>query len=324
MSAGTAPTVATVNGDVPVEALGVALPHEHPIHRISIHSGKADNTCLDIDLVARELAIYREVGGGTVFDVTPINVGRDTGALREVSRRSGVHIVSAVGLYQLEVWSDEMLAWSKSELADFLVREAAGEASGVVAGFFGEIASHNEMDHSDWRRYTLWDKETEIFQAVADAQRRTGLFISTHASFGRHGVAQLRTIIGAGGDPTRIVVGHCDAHVHDDPELDFDYYHRLLAGGAMLEFDLFGWGDVFYPDEHRISRIAGLVREGHADRLLLSTDTCRLSQLHENGGRGFDYLFTFVLPELKKAGVSEEEIRTMTVTNPARVVARVG
>ena len=294
---GTSVAVRTVLGDIDPAELGITLMHEHPIHRLSIHSGKDDNTCVDVDLVAQELVRFREAGGGTVCDVTPVNVGRDPAALMEASRRSGVHIVSAVGLYQLEVWSDEMLAMSRGELADYIVREAEGGATGVLAGFFGEIASHNEIDQADWRAYRLWDKEEEVFRAVTDAQHRTGLFISAHAAFGRNGVA------------------------HDDPALDFDYYDQILGFGAMLEFDLFGWQDVFFDDNLRIARLAELVKRGHADSVLLATDTCRLSQLHANGGRGFDFLLTWIIPALREAGVAEPDIRKMTLTNPTQVLS---
>jgi len=314
--------IRTVLGEVDPARLGVTLMHEHPIHRLSIHSGRDDNTVVDVDLVAQELTIFREAGGGCVCDVTPVNVGRDPAALQEVSRRSGVHIVSAVGLYQLEVWSDRMLAMSRDELADYLVRDTNGQTTGVRAGFIGEIASHNELDHADWRKYRLWDKEVEIFQAVADAQQRTGLFVSTHAALGRHGVAQLRVMADAGGDTSRVIVGHCDAQAHDDPARDFDYYDEILSFGAMLEFDLFGWQTVFFHDDSvRIARIAELVRRGHADRLLIATDTCRLSQMHAHGGRGFDYVFTYIIPAMREAGVSDAEISKMTVTNPARVLS---
>ncbi len=314
----------TVLGDVDPARLGVTLMHEHVIHRISIHSGNPDHACIDVDLAARELARFREAGGGTICDVTPLDVGRDPVALREVSRQSGVHVVSALGLYLLEVWPDWMRAMSRAQLADHLVLEAEGGASGVPAGLLGEIVSHNEMELSDWRRYELREDEVRAFQAVADAQRRTGLFVSTHAAWGRNGVAQLRVIADAGGDPSRVIVGHCDAMAHDDPALDFDYYDRLLEFGATIEFDLFSWADRSIPEALRIERLAGLVRRGHADRIVLGTDTTRFSQLHANGGRGFDYLQTFVVPALREAGVCEADIRMMTVTNPARVLGLPG
>jgi len=312
----------TVLGEVSLAELGVVLPHEHVIHRISIFSGKIDNTMVDVELLAEELRIFKSAGGGTICDVTPVNVGRDAAALREVSRKSGVHIVSAVGLYQLDVWTPEMLAMSRSELADYLIRECHGEFNGVPSGLIGEIASHNEPEHADWRRYRLTEKEAEIFKAVADAQRATGLWISTHASAGRHGVAQLRCLADAGADTSRVVIGHCDAQYHQDIALDLEYFHELLKFGAMLEFDLFGWAEMG-PDSVRAERLAALVRESHAERLLISTDTCRLSQLHRNGGRGFDYVFTDVLPGLRLAGIGEAELSAMTIQDPATVLSRV-
>ena len=53
----------TVNGKVPLTSLGFTLPHEHVIHRASIHSGKPDNTCVDRNLMVEELKIFRKAGG---------------------------------------------------------------------------------------------------------------------------------------------------------------------------------------------------------------------------------------------------------------------
>jgi phosphotriesterase-related protein len=312
--------VPTVTGNVAARDLGVTLMHEHVIHRISNYSHRSDNTCVDVDLAAQELRIFRDRGGGTVCDVTPIGVGRDPSALREVSERSGVHIVTAVGLYDPCTYPDEVRGASREQIADFLVREAQRDDVGIPAGFLGEVYSHNE-EHSDWRRYRLTEEETRVFRAFADAHRRTGLFISTHASIGRHGVAQLRVLVEAGADPQRVIIGHCDAQAHDDIEIDLEYCRLLLAEGACLEFDMFGWEELL-PDALRFERVAALVREGYTDRLFLSMDTCRLSQLHRFNGRGFDYLFTHVLPGLRAAGVSEQAIQQMTVVNPARILCR--
>lgn len=311
--------VPTVTGRVPATELGVTLMHEHVIHRISNYSHKSDNTCIDVDLAAEELILFREKGGGTVCDVTPMGVGRDPLALREVSEKSGVHIVSAVGLYDPCTYPDGVRGAAREQIADFLVREAEGGESRVPAGFLGEVYSHNE-DHSDWKRYQLTEEEVRVFRAFADAQRRTGLFISTHASIGRHGVAQLRALVDAGADAQRVIIGHCDAQGHDDINIDLEYFHLLLAEGACLEFDMFGWEELL-PDARRSERVAALVKEGHTHRIFLSMDTCRLSQLHRFNGRGFDYLFTSVLPGLRAAGVQESEIDQMTVANPARMLS---
>ena len=41
--------VRTVTGTLDAGDLGVVLPHEHLIYRISVHSGRADNTCVDVE-----------------------------------------------------------------------------------------------------------------------------------------------------------------------------------------------------------------------------------------------------------------------------------
>jgi len=313
-------TVETVCGTVEASSLGVVLPHEHVIHRIDYHSGRPDNCCVDIELVAKEVARFGNAGGGTIVDVTPIGVGRDPVALRQVAEKSGVSILSGVGLYQLECWPKELRQMSEDDLAFFLASEVDGASTGITAALLGEIASHNE-NHADWRRYALWNDECHIFRAVAKAQRVTGLTISTHAALGRHGVAQLRTIIQGGGDAERVIIGHCDAQAHDDIDVDLNYYHTLLSEGVTLEFDMFGWEELI-SDAQRFERVAQLAREGLSGRILLSMDTCRLSQLHQFGGRGFDYLFRVVFPGLRQAGVTDQQLYQMTVLNPASLLAR--
>ena len=54
--------------------------------------------------------------------------------------------------------------------------------------------------------------------------------------------------------------------------------------------------------------------------VLLSQDVCSDSQLKAFGGNGYTYLTDTFLPRLRAAGVSEDEITTMTVANPRRLL----
>ena len=313
--------ITTVTGDMRAEGPGVVLPHEHLIHRVSVHSGNPDNTCTDIDMVVSELAAFTEQGGRIICDVTPHYFGRDPVALREVSERSGVAVVTGVGLYPPDTFTQELRGLSRTQMSDFLLRQVEGNGTGICCGMIGEIGSHEEPDHADWRRYRLWESEVVVYRAVADVQRGTGLAVTNHAVCGRGGMAQIRTMVDAGADPERIIISHCDAQWHDDIKLDLDYYLAVINEGAAAEFDLFGWTELM-PDECRYDRVAALVSEGHAERVLLSTDTCRLSQLHGYGGRGFDHLFKVVIPALRDRGVGDDAIHQMTVANPTRLLAR--
>jgi phosphotriesterase-related protein len=59
---------------------------------------------------------------------------------------------------------------------------------------------------------------------------------------------------------------------------------------------------------------------GYAGQLLLSTDTCRRSQLAANGGRGFGYVWTSFLPRLRARGVTDSQISKMLVATPRRLL----
>jgi phosphotriesterase-related protein len=77
-------------------------------------------------------------------------------------------------------------------------------------------------------------------------------------------------------------------------------------------------------ERHGEGRIVDNLREllarGHVERILLSQDVCHDSQLRRYGGNGYTYLADAFLPRLRAAGVSDDEIRTMTVDNPRRLL----
>ena len=79
----------------------------------------------------------------------------------------------------------------------------------------------------------------------------------------------------------------------------------------------------YQPEAVRADNVAALVKEGFGDRVLLSEDICMLGHLKFNGGKGYGYLLEVFVPMLCDRGVSEEEIHTILVENPARAFARV-
>lgn len=313
-------TVVTVTGEVPADELGVTLAHEHLWCDISIHSGRKDNVVQDVELLSEELEYFRRVGGRTVIEVTPEDIGRNAVKLRDISSASGVLIVSGIAFYDEILYPSWIRQASADQIADYFVRQIEEGTQGVRSGLIGELASHNEPQ-PNFAGYRLRPLETLVFQAAAKAQKRTGVAISTHASLGRAGHAQLNVLEAAGADLSKVVIGHCDAHWHEDPTKDMDYYLPVLKRGAYCQFDLIGWEDLV-PDAIRAKRLAALVSLGYEKQLLLSTDTCRLSQMHKNGGRGFDYLWNSFLPRLNALGVTDSQVRSMMVEAPRNMLAR--
>jgi phosphotriesterase-related protein len=312
--------IITVTGEIPADQLGVTSAHEHLVCDISVSSGKKDNILSDVSLSARELGYFREAGGQSILELTPADLARDPVKLKAISEDSGVQLVSGIALYDQKTCPDWVRQATVDQIADYFVRGIEEGTDGIRAGLIGELASHNESQPNA-SGYKLQEFETLVFRAAARAQRRTGVAISTHACLGRGGHAQLEVLEQAGADLEKVVIGHCDTHWHEDPEEDMEYYLPILERGAYCGFDLIGWKE-WMPDEIRAERIAALIELGYERQLLLGTDTCRLSQLHENGGRGFDFLWTSFLPRLRELGVAHSQIETMLVEAPRTLLAR--
>jgi predicted metal-dependent phosphotriesterase family hydrolase len=314
------PRITTVLGDIAPGELGPALAHEHLYCDISPHSKRPDNRVQDTGLIASELDFFRQAGGRSVVELTVDGIGRDAPKLREISERSGTTIISGIAFYQEECYPEWVRRSNPQQIADYLIRHLEVGDQGVRAGLIGELTSHNEPEPNA-ANYQLRDVERNVFVGAARAQIATGVAISTHASLGRAGHAQLNLLEKEGVDLRRVAIGHCDTHWHHDPDRDLEYYLPILERGAFCEFDLIGWSELM-PDEVRAERIAALVRLGYSRKILLSTDTCRLSQMHRNGGRGFDYLWTSFLPRLRQLGVTDAEINSMIVDAPRELLTR--
>jgi phosphotriesterase-related protein len=308
------PGVETVLGRVDPDELGWILPHEHTAIALWHIANRWDYWELRRDeaVIVEELATFVGAGGSAIVDLTLPGVGRDPEWLVRVSRATGLHVVMGSGWYRDAYYPVEALIDRRSvdDLADEIVREATvgvGE-SGVLAGIIGEIGTDKP-----W----LSAREERVHRAAARAARRTGLSITTHAVQSTVGLDQLSVFEEEGADLSRVVIGHADSN----PSLA--YHLAIVERGATVEFDFLGM--TFTPLERHgegriVESICELLGHGKVGQVLMSQDVCHDSQLTRYGGNGYTYLAETFLPRLRAAGVSEDEIRAMTVDNPRRLL----
>jgi len=125
-------------------------------------------------------------------------------------------------------------------------------------------------------------------------------------------------------DLTRVVIGHCG-----DTQ-DVAHLESILARGSFIGMDRFGI-DMILPTKQRVDTLAELCRRGYAAQMVLSHDAC----CHIDWFPGVDvaalaphwnfhHIPDDVVPALLDAGVSEQDVRTMTVDNPRRIFERQG
>ena len=333
----------TVEGRVAPELLGCTLIHEHvhadftPILRahgyesvderpLDVASAAEarwnpgafpDNYRLtDVELVIEELAPFLAAGGRTVVDTTPVGVARDPEALRAIASASGVRVVMGCGYYLEPAHPPDVAARSAEDLASGLVAEIRDGVAetGIRPGIIGEIGTSGSVTAA----------EEKVLRGAAWAHRETGLALTVHLHpWAKEGLAVLELLNAEGVDPAKTVLNHLTTAVDDDAYLD-----ALLARGVHLAFDLFGFdhsllGSGRWPpsDFDVVRAVAGLVRDGYAEQVLVSQDVGVRTRLRRWGGWGYAHLLEHVLPLLREAGVGDADLDRVLVANPARILA---
>ena len=316
--------IQTVLGPIEPNDLGVCLTHEHiwcdqytaprrELFGVS-RSGSEDYMRLDDeDRLVAELIAFREAGGQAIVEVTCDGWGRDLDVLARLSKASEVHIIATAGFY-IEPCMPEFVAdWSVAQLADHLTTE-------ILEGI-GRDQRKPGILKSSIHRARVEGLERKGLEAVAIAHQRTGVAITTHTTGARRqeipgglaAVEQLDLLLAEGIDPNRFIAGHVDERP------DIDVLDTLASQGAYVQFDVID-KESYLLDETRAELVAALISRGHVERLLLSHDRNRDYEMRYCGHTGYNHIFEDFLPRLRRLGVSDDEIATMMVSNPARIL----
>lgn len=342
--------VQTVLGLIEADDLGVVLPHEHIFwdlrsyliepsksddrkmvyQRISLHNlswvrshieSSLDNLRLTDEKTAiGEVKRFKKAGGNTIVDVTPDNIGRNPLGLVSVAQATGLNIIMGTAYYIERSYHPEMNMDSrtKEDIAEEFMRDillGVGN-SGVRAGIIGEIGCS----------WPLTENERKVLRAAVMAQQHTGVALTVHP--GRHKDAPLdiaNKLIEIGADPARTVIDHIDDRI---PIQDRRTRSKIAEMGYYLEFDLFGFNGL-YPqltpedkpsDSIRISEIMELISDGYLNQILISQDISLKVALSCFGGIGYSHILDTTLPLMRQKGMTEEQIQTIMIENPKRLL----
>ncbi|MFF5498174.1 phosphotriesterase [Streptomyces aquilus] len=316
--------VETAKGGIPLDRLGVTLMHEHVFvlsTEIQENNPQLWNEQDQIDSAVAKLNAAAERGVDTIVDLTVLGQGRYLPRIKKVAERVALNIVVATGVY---TYNDEPMYFAfrgpgrvfegPDPMVELFVRditEGIGD-TGVKAAVL-KCATETEQ---------LPEGVERVLRATAQAHRETGAPIQTHSNaLVRNGLLQQKVFREEGVDLGRVVIGHSG-----DSD-DLGYLRELLDAGSFLGMDRFGM-EFIAPLEQRVETVAQLVRLGYASQLVLSHDCpCFLDYLttdqRELVAPSWEYthIHDDVLPALRKAEVSDEDLRTMLVDNPRRFFA---
>ncbi|SFB49170.1 phosphotriesterase-related protein [Nocardioides alpinus] len=318
--------VQTFRGQVSAGDLGTTLIHEHvfvghPELDLNLphpewHEDRAIETAVE------GLERLWDLGVRTVVDLTVLGLGRDVARVRRVAERVRMHLVASTGYYTADVLpayfqthGPGLLVGGPDPLLELFVRdiEEGIAGTGIRAGML-KVVTDRQGITPDVRR---------VMTAAAQAHLRTGVPITTHTHApSQNGRDQLAFFREHGVAPERLVIGHCG-----DTE-DLDHLRELMDAGATIGMDRFGMEHVL-PDDARVATVLALLREGYADRMVLSHDAAFFSRVTPPSWRArhaphwhMENISRRIVPRLVSGGATEDDLHQLLVLNPARLLTR--
>lgn len=321
--------VETVRGPVDTSKLGPTLMHEHVfvltpdlLHNYPDYPAAWDEEERVADAVDKLNRLYA-LGIRTIVDPTVVGLGRYIPRIQRIAQDVGLNIVVATGLYTYRdvppnfhyVGPGTPLG-GDDPMVDLFVKDVTEGIAGTgVKAAFLKCA----IDEPG-----LVPGVERVLRAVAKTHRTTGAPITVHTSVrNQSGLVAQRVLQEEGVDLSRVVIGH------SGDSTDLEYLRKLADAGSLLGMDRFGV-EVLLPTADRVSTIAALCREGYADRMVLAHDaSCYIDWFNPDMIKAvspnwhYEHISNDVLPALREAGVTEEQITAMMETNPRRYFEKV-
>ena len=240
-------------------------------------------------------------------------LGRDVDFMRRVSEETGLQVVPCTGVYTYDHLPQFLLNRDPDQIAALFVSDIEKGIQGteIKAAFIKCAADEPGVN----------DNIEKIHRAAARASVQTGAPIMAHSRPASNtGPRQIEIFEEEGVDLSKVQI----AHTGDTDDLG--YIERLLEKGVWIGLDRYGL-ELFLPYEQRQATTKALLERGYADRAFLSADSCAtldwfppsvIEQLVASG-LAKDWTIRIVpdkvLPELRQAGMTEEQERAMMVEN---------
>ncbi len=287
---------------------GITYMHEHTTIDLSRLKNIDDTNLNCYDETVEEYKKMYDKGVRNIVDVTNMDMRRNPMYVKRVADETGMNIVQATGFYQDKFLPEFVTDYSIKQLTDFMVkeiREGIAETD-IKAQIIGEIGTSKNI---------MMPREEKVFEASVLAHKETGVPITTHTTLGTYGHEQVAFFKERGVDLSRVVIGHVDLTG------DIDYILHMLDQGVYVEFDTVG-KENYQPDLLRVDMLKEIEKRGYTDKVFLSMDITRKSNMEYMGGIGYSYLLDTFVPMALNNGVSQKFMTKMLEDNPIAFMNR--
>jgi phosphotriesterase-related protein len=302
--------IQTVRGAIDPKDLGTTLIHEHILvdfagaDQVSPSRYNADDV---FNVALPKLKELRARGCTALVECTPAYLGRDAKLLRRLAEASGLHIVTNTGYYGANKDKhvpkhayDEPL----DKIAARWIREARDgvDGTGIKPGFMKIGVDSGPLSEID----------AKLVSAGCLCHKSTGLRLHIHTGNGEAAM-QILDLMAKHDVPASAYVW-----VHAQSEKDRNVHVKAAKAGAWIEFDGVNPKRL---DDH-VAAVADMIERGYLKNLLVSHDSGWYRVGEPGGGQfnGYTYIFEAFIPALKQRGITDAQVSTLLVENPARAL----
>jgi len=303
----------TVIDNIPVEKIGLILPHEHIFTDLR-GPDEPDYAQADPNQVAATMIPFlrdaEHAGVTALVECSTIGVGRNIEILTAIAKRTQIHLIAPTGIYKESYTPAIYKSSTIDEMAELWIIELT-KGIGITENKAGFI----KIAVSDDGPTTL---EKRNIRAAVHASQATGAVIASHTIGGRAALEELSILEQEGLALDRFI------WVHASSEPDQHYHLEAASRGAYVEFDAIGQPGV--DQEKLASAVVFMFGKGFGDRILLSHDAGWFQPGNpggkpEHGIRGYTALTDDFIPLLKDKGVEDQTIHQLTEDNPKMAFA---
>ncbi|MEI6276414.1 MAG: hypothetical protein WCP08_10515 [Prolixibacteraceae bacterium] len=301
--------IMTVTGEIPVSKMGITLPHEHVLFDLTMIDSIGINPYNKDSVVQRMTPFFEKLKPykvQTFVDGTPEFMGRDPQLLAELSRKTGIRIVTGTGWYAADNerhLPGEIKDLSAEELALIWIGEAKNGIgnTGIKPGVINIAISGSKLSEND----------KKLVAAACLTHLETGLSIMSYSGPASGVLAQLQILKKYGVDPSAFI------WLHAMEEVSKSLLLTVAERGVWIALD------GIHPDLNASVKISEMVKYTklirRMDHVLLSHDAWGYQPGLPGGGviRPYTELFETFKLLLLSEGISPEELDQMMVKNPA-------
>ncbi|SKB73173.1 phosphotriesterase-related protein [Parapedobacter luteus] len=301
----------TVNGPISRMKAGFILPHEHTL--VDFIGADQVNPARYVedevyDTVLPYLKQAYLYGARTFVDCTPQWLGRNVKLLQRLSDACGMHIITNTGYYGA-AREKYLPPHAYTESAEQLAARWTTEWREGI----GETPIRPGIIKTGVDNYPLSATQQKLIRAAALAHLETGLTIFVHTGDGKAALEQLTIIEDIG------VKADAWVWTHAQNEADRAIHIQAAKAGGWIAFD------GLYPQltDRYLAFLIDMKKQHLLHRILLSHDAGWYQVGTPRGGvfRPYVSVFTDLIPALKKAQFTDNELTLLFKTNPANALA---